>query len=161
MDIWYPKPNIRRQKRAMGCWYYSLKMMFGIHEGEEKVSKVVTDAVKYAKLKKLESNFFGRSYTEIDDCLPDGYQVLNAAKTYWTRANIATYLKDHGPFMGGGKVLLGQGHAFVIYGLKGNNILCADPFLGDRSVSLTDYARQNDGEVVYKQDGGKLMSYFS
>lgn len=143
------EPPFIRQTKMNSCWYACLKMLLQWHTG--------SSAINDRTVSKLATHLTPRSYNEIPFTFRNNHHLRYEDANFNSVDEISNFLRQHGPFMGGGKVgkfFLGKrlfGHAILIYGVLPNNqILHHDPTLGRHcKIKGANYLRLQDGERLY------------
>lgn len=143
------EPDFIRQTKMNSCWYACLKMLLKWHAG----SSTINDAA----VSGLASHWTPRSYDDIPQAFRTTNNLRFEDRNFASTDEIAAFLKQNGPFMGGGKVgkfFIGKrlfGHAILIYGvMPGGHILHHDPTLGAHcTIKGDNYLRLQDGERLY------------
>lgn len=146
------EPEFIRQKKAMSCWFASLKMLLLWHEGSRHIGDV--------EVSKLASWIHPRSYGEIPLSFRTQHNLHFADRPFGSIADVESFLRQHGPFMGGGKVgkafiAFGPrmfGHAILIYGVTASGtLLHHDPQAGPhQTIKWASYQALQDGELLYR-----------
>jgi hypothetical protein len=156
MSLILKEPKFYRQWKMNSCWFACLQMLLHWHTGDGSITdKGVTG---------LASHFFPRSYDDIPRTFRQAHGLYYQDTKFTDTGQIEAFLKQYGPFMGGGKVgklFVGKrlfGHAILIYGvLPDGHILHHDPMAGAHSTMKGDnYLRLQDGERLFKHDNPRV-----